>query len=163
LERKVSSLEIDHAGDARAANIHVLEEQMSILGRILQFYGFTMIIGGLGMLLFGIFATDVSMLGENAESHRQMMLFMSAPMTMGMGVGLIVGGHYLAAHAARPKQIVYTPAPRASATYPSSPPTQLLESPRPEINIPPSLATDNQELNWLQAARRSTQGEINDD
>jgi len=153
-------LEIDRAGDARAANIHVLEEQMSILGRILQFYGFTMIIGGLGMLLFGIFATDVSMLGENAESHRQMMLFMSAPMTVGMGVSLIVGGHYLAAHAARPKQIVYTPAPRTSSvTYSSSPPTQLLESSRPEINIPSSLATDNQELNWLQAARTSTQGE----
>ena len=130
---------------------------MSILGRILQFYGFTMIISGLGMALFGIFATDISMLGENAESHRQMMLFMSAPMTMGMGVGLIVGGHYLAAYAARPKQVVtqvvYTPAPTSP-----SPPTQMLEY-RPEVNTPPSLATDKQELEstWLQAARRSTQ------
>jgi len=135
---------------------------MSILGRILQFYGFTMIISGLGMALFGIFATDVSALGENAEGVRQIMLFISAPMTMGMGVGLIVGGHYLAAYAARPKQVVtqvvYTPAPTSPWLEHISGPTQMLEH-RPEINTPPSLATDKQELEstWLQAARRSTQ------
>ena len=61
--------------------------------KVFEFYGWMMIIAAISMALYAMFASDVSALGnDNPESHRQVMLFLSVPMSIGMGVLFVMIG-----------------------------------------------------------------------
>ena len=61
--------------------------------KVFEFYGWMMIIAAVSMALYAMFASDVSALGDdNPEGHRQVLLFMSVPMSIGMGVLFIMIG-----------------------------------------------------------------------
>ena len=63
-----------------------------MIRQIFMFYGWMTIIAAMSMAIFAIFATDVSLLGEDAEDLRQVMLFLAVPMSIGMGVLFIMIG-----------------------------------------------------------------------
>ena len=64
-----------------------------MIRKIFMFYGWMTIIAAVSMVMYAMFATDISVLGDdNQEGHRQVMLFLSAPMSIGMGILFIMIG-----------------------------------------------------------------------